>query len=311
MVARSLVSCFLVLSFVATSLVQPAQAQVTLKHKFSPGRKYAAETTVQIDQTLTIAGMDIETKAETNVVQLATNEKPDENGNINVKTKLDSLRVSISAAGMDYQFDSKSPDDKGTSQLEMIRGIHKAIVGMESTVVYDAKGRVSEVKIEDNRIASLPVETQKYAASQLDPEHLKKQANQVLDQLPDQPVKVGDTWTRTETADLGASQVMTFEATYTYEGTVDQNNKTVHKITKKVTSASLSIGADSPVTLKLKESKLKPEKSSGELLFDNEDGSFVSQAGSVQIVGDLTFEAGGNELPAKLDLTMKSQTATR
>ena len=58
--------------------------------------------------------------------------------------------------------------------------------------------------------------------------------------------------------------------------------------------------------MKVKNSELKPAKSSLEIFFDRQLGRFVEVKSLIQIKGDMTFEANGMELPGKLDLTMES-----
>ncbi|MBB77146.1 MAG: hypothetical protein CMJ75_21790 [Planctomycetaceae bacterium] len=64
---------------------------------------------------------------------------------------------------------------------------------------------------------------------------------------------------------------------------------------------------DASLPFKLKESNLKPKKT-GVLLFDRRCGRFVQRKESVRIAGGITFIANGNDLPAKLDLVINSET---
>ena len=79
-------------------------------------------------------------------------------------------------------------------------------------------------------------------------------------------------------------------------------------ITGKVTDVAHDQEGDAPGPLKVKESELKPAKSSLGIFFDRKLGRFVEVKSLIQIKGDMTFEANGMELPSKLDLTMESNT---
>jgi hypothetical protein len=51
--------------------------------------------------------------------------------------------------------------------------------------------------------------------------------------------------------------------------------------------------------------ELKPAKSSVEVLFDRKLGRYVEMKMLVQVKGELTLEADGNELPAKWENTFE------
>ena len=98
-----------------------------------------------------------------------------------------------------------------------------------------------------------------------------------------------------------------FQIQYTYDGTVDTNGVKLDKITRQPLKVKLTLADDAPLPFKLKESKLKPEQS-GTLLFDRDRGRVVERKESMRITGDITFIANGNDLPARLQLTIKSET---
>jgi hypothetical protein len=298
---RLLVSSVLFLAFSVT-----ANAQVKLERKIVEGSTFTVSTTSNIEQKLTIAGMDTDTNADTRSVSKATVGKRDGLGMLRVQEKVESLQVNLTAAGQQYSFDSNNPDNKGGSVLEFIRDIHKALAKSVSTVVYDKNNRVHAVERDENLLASLPEQARDLVKGQVDPEQLKQNANQEIEKLPSDPVQKGDTWVRTETANFGAGQVMTFQTEYTYQGTVEKNGRTLDKITSKVMSVMFALQADSPLPLKLKGSELKADASEGTLLFDRELGRAAESTSSTHITGDITFTLNDMELPSKLDLKIKS-----
>ena len=297
---RSLVSSVLFLSFAIT-----ANGQVKLERKIVEGSTFTVTTSTNIEQKLTIAGMDTDTNAETRSVSKATVGKRDEQGMLRVQEKIDSLQVNMTAAGQQYSFDSANPDNKGGSVLEFVRDIHKALAKSVSTVVYDKNNRVHAVERDENLLGSLPEQARDLVKGQIDPEQLKSAANPDIERLPTDAVQKGDTWVRTETANFGAGQVMTFQTEYTYQGTVEKNGRTLDKITSKVTSVMFALN-DSPLPLKLKGSELKADESEGTLLFDRELGRTAESTSSTRITGDITFTLNDMELPSKLDLKMKT-----
>jgi len=301
-------SKFLMSSILLLSLSAPAYSQVKLERKIQEGTTYTASTQTQIEQKLTIAGMDTDTNVDTRAKSKATVGKRDGLGMLRVHEKVESLQVNMSAQGQQYTFDSTNPDNKGDSALEFVRDIHKAIAGSVTTIVYDKNNRVHAVEKDENLFGALPEQAQQLVNGQIDPEQLKKTANEELDKLPTDPVEKGEKWVRTENANFGAGQLMTFQTEYTYQGTIQKDGRTLDKITSKITSVKFDL-QDSPLPLKLKGSELKAAESEGTMLFDRELGRFVESTSSTRITGDIAFTLNDMELPSKLDLKMKA-TAT-
>ncbi len=297
--------CFVVI------LALDAGAQTKLEHKIQPNSTFKAESVVKIDQKLNIAGMDVVTNVEVFSTAKFSVGQRDDNGRLPVETSVDALRISIKSAGSEYQFDSVNPDKEGGSPLEILRGVHKAIVRCKTKVIYDETNRVVAVESDKDALAALSPEVQALAAGQLDAEYLKKQTQQQLDQIPSEPIKQGDSWERRIESDLGAKQILTLNMRYTYDGTVEMNNETLDKITVKTLTAELAFAADAPLPIKLKESKLKVAESDGVLLFSRQRGQIVQDNSTIHIKGDLTFTVGDQELPSTLDLTFKTESAIR
>jgi hypothetical protein len=279
--------------------------QVKLERKYKEGSSYSAESTNRIEQTLTIAGMETETSVDTRTVTHATIGKRDVAGMLRIQERIESLNINMGIMGQTYSFDSASPDAKGSSPLEILRDVHKALAKRTTTMVLDKENRVYAIESDQDVLSSLPEEVKALAKGQIDPEYLKKAANQELDSLPAEAVSPGDSWQRTEMANFGAGQIMTFQSKYTYEGTLQKEGRTLDKITTKVLSVDFTL-QDSPLPLQLKDCDLKASESEGVVLFDREQGRAVESNSTIRIVGDITFAVNNMDLPSKLDLKMQS-----
>ncbi|MEE3370095.1 MAG: hypothetical protein VX346_12190 [Planctomycetota bacterium] len=287
--------------------LQSASAQVTLKPAFQEGSRFTIQEISNSQQTLSIAGMDVVTKTETIGTIVSIVGKRNAAGQLEVTKRNKSLQVSIATQGMEYFFDSANPNKRGNSALEIFRDVHKLSTRMTSIVVYDKDLQVREVKINDNLLNGLPAAARNLAKDQFAPQTLATAAQQEFACLPEKPVNAGDSWTRPETLTLDSGQALVFEVHYRYDGTIDKNNMTLDKITRRPLKVKLTLADDAPLPFKLKESNLKPENSSV-LLFDRRRGRFVQRKESVRIAGVITFIANGNDLPAKLDLVINSET---
>ena len=297
------------LTFVFLLTAATGFAEVKLERKFPEGQVFTTQSIAAIDQTLTIAGSGTETKVETITMTEATIGKRDADGNLPVDEKVKSLQITIGGTPGEYSFDSVNPDKSGTSQLESMRGVHKAIASRTVTIVHGADGRVTEIKADEDALGNVPDGVRALAKSQFDPEYLKQAANQKLDMIPSKAVNKGDSWERTSNADFGAGQMMEFETKYTYEGTVETGGHTLDKITAKTFSVEFSLADDSPLPITLKDSQLMVKESAGVLLFDRKLGRIVEYNESLRITGGLTFDANGRELPSELDLKMRVDIA--
>ncbi len=298
-------------ALLAVVTISTSQAQTKLERKYIEGDKYTQESYSKIEQTLSIAGMDIESSVETNVTANAEVGKRGGNGQLKVKETVASLNITTKMQGTEYNFDSANPDNKGNSPLEAVRGIHKSLVNSTTVTVLDAQNNISAIEREEGEFNDLPAETQALIQSEFDPDNMKLRAQEAAAKLPSKAVKPGDTWSNTESVSFGAGQTMTFEFEYTYAGTTEQGGKTLDKITRKANSVDFMLEAGSPLPLSVKSSELKAEDLGSVALFDRQAGRFVDDKLALHITGNLAFELNGMDLPAKLDLKMETKVTSR
>ncbi|MBI1899958.1 MAG: hypothetical protein HYS13_02435 [Planctomycetia bacterium] len=286
----------------------PCFGQVKLERQHKEGSTHVTENTIVIEQELSIAGTDQKTVVDVRTTTKSESGQRDALGRLKVKDTIQKMQVSISAGGSDYMFDSANPDQTGTSAIEFVRDVHKAMMTNATTRTFDKDGKISAVEHEKDLLGSLSDNVKALVKGQFDPEALKKAVNQERDRLTTDPVKPGDSWQRTETTDVGAGQLLTFDTRYTYEGTVQHNGKPVEKVASKTLSVKFELAPDSPLLaqLKVKSSDLKTEESEGAILFDRALGAVVEETSSLRITGEIKFEVNNNELPAKLDLKMRT-----
>jgi len=289
----------------------PVSAQVKLVRKFREGSTHSVEVATRLEQKLAIAGMDTETESDTRTSVKVTVGKRDASGVLRIEEKVESLQISTKVQGTDYVFDSANPDKAGGGALEVMRPVHKALSGRTTTTTYDKDNKITQIEFDQDVLNGLSEDIRKLVKGQLDPETLKKAANEEIDRLPAEPVKTGDSWERTTNANLGAGQIMRIATRYTYDGEIEKDGRKLDRIVTKVLSTEFSLEADSPLPLTVKGSELKPAESRGELLFDREMGRVVSSTSFVQIVGDITFVINNMELPSKLDLKIETTMQPR
>ncbi len=280
-----------------------ASAQVTLERKFPEGKKSVVQKDVKTIQTLTLGGMDIDTKSSTFVLATTTFGARAADGSLKIEEKTDSLQSEITFPGGTVQFDSANPDKKSDNpMLEQFMEIFRAAFRLPVTVELDAKNKVTAIKLPDGEYEKLS----EAAKDRFNPETLKKAVEQSQGYLPDGPVNKGDTWERSIETNLGAGQVLSFRTKYEYLGTIEQDGTTLDKISGKSFDINYSISGNAMI--QVTKSDLKIVDSESTYLFDRERGSGVSHSTKIQIVGPLTLVINGMELPGKVDLTIEEKT---
>lgn len=294
------------LSLFAAGWAMPAYAQVKLEQKLVEGTKTVNHTNMKVTQTLSLAGMNLETASDRFVISSSKVGKRDSEGKIRADQSVEKLSLNIKLpGGLSLTFDSDDPNKKAENPaLQPLVDAMAALSKAKIVFVYDQSGKVTAVEGLDKAAEKVSEE----ARGDLDPEIAKKNANQEIDRLPADPVKVGDTWTRNSDLNLGSGQIMSMTTEYKYVGEVKEGDKTYDKIEAKTTSTTFSITEGSKLPLKVTKSDLKPTESSSTLLFDRAVGQFQSNKGKLRIQGNLEFSINGQNLPAKLDLTFENDT---
>lgn len=304
-------SWLMVVAFVLAGFPAVCPAQVKLVRQLKENQETLVETSVKVEQTLKIAGMNQQSATENRRLVRAKSGKRDDLGRLRIEEKVEELEAHIEAPTGTYDFNSKSPDAAGTSALEAVRPLHKALLQQPVTMVHDKDDAVVGVEFDQQFLNNLAPEVQALVKDQFQTENLKRAAKQAAERLPMGLVQKGSTWERSETTNLGAGQQLTLTAKYTYVGTEDRDGKPVEKITYVIEDVKFALDPNSPLPLKLKGSDLKPEKSGGEIWFDARGGEIVEETQKIALKGTIDFEVNNTPLPSALDLKMEFKTTRK
>ena len=298
------------------ALCPAVRAQVKLEYKPAEGTTQRHKTAVKLQQVLSIAGMDVATAGETDLVTTTANGKRKADGTLPIVITLDSTRSKITVMGQEYVVDSADKDAKiDFEPLAFLGDLVKATRGASYTVVLDAKNGVKFVEgVEKNleKVGDLSKQAAAELKSRFDAERIKREYREAHGYLPDGLVREGEPWERTETMEIGAGQTLTLKKRYEYKGTVTKDGKTLDKIGVKVLDVTFKMDPNAEAPAKVTKSDLKVDSSDGTILFDREAGAAVEHEETYRVKGDMTIVISINgedkELPAKLDLTIGSAT---
>ena len=283
-----------------------ASAQVTLEIKQTEKSTVTRQSDISLKQILQIAGQEIETQSIQKITTESVNGARDANGTMSTRATHTKWNGKWSfPGGIEMKFDSAVPDAKAPiEQLEPILNVVRAMIKHPTTQVFNKDGSPKSVNVPEAAIKNLqgPLKKEFNAKQILD------QLKQEHARLPTKAVNKNDTWVRMELMPLGAGQVLNIRVDYTYGGTLKKNDRVLDRITGKVTDVAYEMKGKNAGPLVVKDSDIKAAKSKIDLLFDRQTGRFVETKNFIQVTGTMTFEANGQELPGKLDLTIEQNT---
>lgn len=288
-----------------------ARAQVEIIHQpaYESGAVVRSVTEMKLDQTLVLAGMNLETGVESFTATRETFGEPTSEGKVPVTSEFEYYIINLDTPAGKYSFDSKSPDaSTPIAGLEGVDAMFKALSKARWVAVFNDKPELESIEFLNDPFAGLDEQARK----EVSPERFKQDYVIQLARYPGKPVSVGDKWTRTEEAPIGAGQTLTFEKEFEYLGTEEADGATLDRIGMKSLSVKYAIGSDSPLPLKLDGSDLKIAASEGLLLYDRQKKVITSTTEKVTIEGTLNFTINVNgqeqKLPSELELTIESKT---
>jgi hypothetical protein len=300
-----------VLAFAAL-LVCPiaAQAQVKIEQapEYKAGQVIRTVAEQKTKQTLTIAGMNVDTKAEVFTAVRETVGEQTANGTP-INGEFEYFILNLTTPVGEVAFDSQNPDaGNAPGELAQFVDLFKASSKAKWTTLMTDSKTVKSVTYEGEPFKDLPDALQK----ETNPERYKKEYETQLARFPDGPVSPGDTWKRTEEPDIGGGQSFKMEKEFTYIGTEEVGGKTFDKIGVKCLSCRYHMTGEGGAPIKVEDAELKVLETEGTMLYDREQKTITSTTEKVRLQGDLkmTLDINGQkqELPGAVDLTIESKS---
>ena len=215
--------------------------------------------------------------------------------------------------GIKLTLDSVDPNTKVEEPaLAFLAEVFKLAGESRYTVVLDEQKKVKAIEGAEKLLEKadkLSQQARDTIRGRLEADKLKREFEQAHGNLPDVLARPGDTWDRTEVVDIGNGQTLTVRKKYAYAGTEKKGDKTLEKITSKITDVDLKQDPDAPGQFKVLKGNMKLESSDETILFDRDEGQAVSSAGKFRIKGEnMTFSIMGMELTGGQELTIETVT---
>jgi hypothetical protein len=300
------------LALLAFGWPQTARAQVKLQYKFTEGKTFKTKATAKTHQILTLMGQEFENKENETVITSRSVGKRRSDGSVPVVEKVEAMRVDLSIpGGINIVYDSSDPNTKiDNPAVEFLGDVFKLVSEAVYTIVLDDQNKIKAIEGSEKLLEKadkLVQPARELIRSHFEADTLKRDFEQELRRLPDVLARPGDSWDRTEIADIGSGQTLVFQKKYEYAGTEKKGDILLDKITSKTTKVELKQDAATNPQLKILKSDVRIESADETILFDREEGQVASSQGKVRIKGDhMTFSAAGMELTGTLDLTIES-----
>lgn len=297
-------------AILVVGLTSAAQAQVKIVHDpaYLAGQVIRSRAEVTSDQTLTIAGMNVETKAESFFTTRETVGERNSEGKLAVAGEFESFVSNISTPVGNIAFDSANPDKSTDSPfLKPVEDLFRAMAKAKWTSLIAKDHKVESIKYEGDPFAGLDDAVKQ----EVDPERTKRGVNIELARMPDKAVSPGESWKRTENSEIGGGQTMLFEKEYTYIGPEQVGGRTFDKIGVKHLKCRYSMSGANGPPFKVDDADLAVAETAGTLLYDRERKAVTSSMEKVRLKGDLKFKVDVNgqemELAGGVDLTITSK----
>lgn len=273
--------------------------------------KLTPETTLRLqreqktDQQLKIGEGNVESKSTSFSVAVRKFGKPAADGSLEMVEQLEVLQTTVDIAGTTYEFDSANPDTQpGEAGLRPLAELLRTTFRTPVTTTFSPQGEVKDVAIPAAARADLDANY----AELFDAERLKRAAIHDRSFLPAEEVNVGDKWERIRESHLGSGQTLSFQMEFVYQGTVEEDGQTLHRMSLKPVGVTYTMDPNSPSPLKVTESKLAVKAGEGEVLFDQQRGVVVRESALVKVAGTLTFVAGGQVIPGEVEFEISSKS---
>jgi hypothetical protein len=187
----------------ALSLLAPLATAETydLKQKVQPGTSWLVNSTVMDNKIQGGPQGNMQQKMRMLMVVKMEVGQPGPDGKMPVKLSYERIAQHMSMMGMNMSYDSDQAEGQNSSPTAPM---FKAMIDAPLEMKITPDGKVSDITGIDEMINAMGSNPQIAAAAQqmVSPEAMEKMINSSAAYLPDKPVAVGETWTRTETVPM-------------------------------------------------------------------------------------------------------------
>ena len=190
-------SLLVVLLFSLSSTAQ----QYDLRLNLSKGQHYTQSMVMNLNMAQSIAGQDVTIASAMQFDFDQTIKSISKNGDFVIESEYSHIIIDVDLMGQKMFYDSRVRDTSGSDMANTYAKIFEKVIGRKFTVTISPKGKVMEVKGLKEIMASLEKASSEPAAKKLigetfDEKKLISNYESAYKIFPDNPVKIGDSWTQ-------------------------------------------------------------------------------------------------------------------
>jgi len=308
MFLRRMSFVLLVLAFVGVPSY--GQEKATLEWKFEKDKVFYQTMTTKTNQTMKVMNADVKQDQDQTFYFSWTVTKVD-GDKVELKQKIIGVVMKINIAGTAIEYDSTKTGDAGQNPLAEF---FKALIDAEFTYTYNKKD--SKVEKIDGRDAFVKKLTD--ANPQMKPllekilseKALTEMAEPTFAAIPGGEKKVGDSWNKTTTLDMGPIGTYTNNYKYTFDG-FDSAAPKVAKI-KIANTLTYKPGESNTggLPFKITNANLNASEATGNLQYDTEKGRVKKSEMTLKLTGDLSIDISGQTTKVNLEQTQTTNIET-
>ncbi len=274
--------------------------ELTLQPTDDQSFTYVSNNTTET--SVSVMGMDQKILVEQTTKQQYDVKKVNTDGTFDLIITTKSMKMEQANPMMNMRFDSDNPENN--EPKDVMDGLNN-LIGKKFDVVVDKQGTVKSVNIEgnlfdgifDNMPGGEQMATQ--FESQFGESAIKSSLSQTLGFFPDKPVKVGDTWVKNTTSEMGMK--LDLQTTYTLKERKN-GNAMIEFISDAKTNPS-----DAPLEMMgMTMSYDMKGTMQGTITVDEKTGWAIKNTGEQKMKGKMNMSgAGMGEMSADMEVVSK------
>ena len=271
-----------------------AQESVTLKWKLQEGNSFYANSVTDMDMSMKILNMDVDMKMKITAVQRFKV--------LSVKPGATKVELVMQRMDMDLTSDALPGGIPG------LGAIGERVKGATLTATLDDKLAVTKLEGYDKFLDKLSGDddmVRKQMKQQFSEEAVKQMFSQVFAFAPDKPVKVGETWSRTDKMPAAGVEA-SVKQKYKLESVSDGVAKIA--LTGDLTFKAGKGFAGLPEGVTVSKFDMKADKFAGTLLFDTKAGRLTENKLDMDMKGDMTIGVGGQSVDMSMKIKARQNT---
>lgn len=277
--------------------------------KLEKDKRFYQELNTSVTQVIKVQGQDLTQKQDSTFFFMWTPTKQ-EGDKWFVEQQVEGVKMTIDISGNVISYDSSKADGGVTAGNPTLTQFFKELVGSTFVAVLDKNQRVERVEGKDAFIKKLGTNAQMESLLKniMTDDALKQMCDPTFGLTPDSPKKVGETWKRDSTLNLGPIGTYTITYTFKYVGP----EKDMDKIEVESTLVYAAPKANPEGLLfRIKEGKLvSSNPTKGVILYNPRAQRIESAEIGVKLTGDLVVTIGGADTKVELNQEQKTTIKT-